>query len=377
MDKVVKTYLVILIAKPAVSLTPGMVLHLSLPLEGGETEYVTLQELKESIDDSSFPVGLKFKAEVTAKSIDEAIGKAQKLSDGIASFVTLVTGIGTPIVKPILCYEITDNKSEREFLQFFDDPPVNALSRKKIPEEKMTYLIKKYYEITNLSLAQRVARAIRWYRFGVGSFDLFDRFSSFWIGLEALNEPLQTRLNVDKDQIKCPKCGFEWTPFPTISGVRKFIDCYVQNGSEVYKRMHSLRISIMHSTEPLTNLQANIKVACEEAGNALLSAVQFLLNIPPPWISHKELLSNAIPFRLALKGMLVSDSLEDLMPENGEDAHFKVTYKVDTVQEINGKTEVPFKAECKLIAGSRVSAKIFSARIYGEGSVTFSISPQK
>ena len=39
--------------------------------------------------------------------------------------MTMVRGISIPIPKPMLCYKISDTSSEHEFMQIFDDIPLN------------------------------------------------------------------------------------------------------------------------------------------------------------------------------------------------------------------------------------------------------------
>ena len=109
-------------------------------------------------------------------------------------------------------------------------------------------------ELTDLQIAERVARAVRWYRLGTGTTDIFDRFNAYWIGLESLNKPLQEALEVDDDPTTCPHCQQPFISTPTVSGIRHFISRYFADEPKLYKRMRDLRISIMHSKTGLDNL---------------------------------------------------------------------------------------------------------------------------
>lgn len=81
--------------------------------------------------------------------------------------------------------------------------------------------------------AEHVARATRWYRLGAMVTDIFDQFSCFWIGLEALNPLLQQKLSVKDDPVVCLKCKHGWTATPTVSGIRAFVQDKMKEGTYI------------------------------------------------------------------------------------------------------------------------------------------------
>jgi hypothetical protein len=148
--------------------------------------------------------------------------KIPSLADGVASFITMVTGVGIPIPKPMICYEISETSKEHDFMQVFDNIGFNDPSRKRLSPDKLLEKMGAYYKLSDAPASRRITRAIRWYRLGTGTTDVFEKFNAYWIGLEALNPLLQTKLGVDDDKTTCSKCGHEWTPTPTVSGMRVF-----------------------------------------------------------------------------------------------------------------------------------------------------------
>lgn len=138
MTEVFGTYRVVSHVKPAtVFRRPGGEIILRFPTPDRGYEIVTFKELGEKIGENFVPTGLEFRADVQALSIEEALPRGVSLADAICSFITLVSGVGLPIVQPILCYELTKGKSEREFRQFFDDATFLNPSKRVLPHEEL------------------------------------------------------------------------------------------------------------------------------------------------------------------------------------------------------------------------------------------------
>lgn len=121
-----------------------------------------IDELRQIANGQAVPVGLVFDMKVSADSLDHAITKANRMADGIASFVTLVTGVGIPLVKPVQCIETTEGKTERDHIQFFDDIPVAEPSRHILDPNALIHIMDRYSKLSDKNVADRVARAARW-----------------------------------------------------------------------------------------------------------------------------------------------------------------------------------------------------------------------
>jgi hypothetical protein len=360
-----KAYTVVLHAKPATRIDRQV--EMGFPDVSMRTQPVKITGLSQGVGKSSFPVGLEFRVQTYATSIEEAVEKGTKLADSVASFVTLVTGVGTPIVKPMLAYEITPGKAEREFLQFFDDIPTANIPRHLLATDSLTEPIGRLAKMTDAETAARVARAIRWYRFGTGTADVFDRFNAYWIGLEALNKPLQDNLGIGDDKVTCPNCSSSFVSTPTVSGIREFINRYFADEPKLYRRMRDLRIDIMHSKKNLDSLLSECSYIAPRAGNVLLGAIFLFMGYERPWKQHSETVTSATPFRMALPAILISPSIEDAFPEGGGDPHFEDTHTfVGWKDRPDGKIDVTVTSSWKAVTG-KAQVRVSTLRIYGEG----------
>jgi hypothetical protein len=358
-----RPFRIILHSKPAVSL-PDNLQQLVLNFPELHDSIVAIAQLSETAQGQKIPIGLEFRVKLDAASLQDAVQNSMSLADGVASFITIVTGVGIPIPKPMICYEISETSKEHDFMQIFDNIGFNDPSRKRLSPDKLLEKITAFYKLSEAPVSDRIARAIRWYRLGTGTTDVFERFNAYWIGLEALNPLLQTRLGVDDDKTTCPKCGHEWAPIPTVSGIRAFCAQEIDDGKKVYRRIHDLRISLMHSKEKLASLGFEASSLAPIIGNVLLAAVEFLLGAPKPWISHSEVLTNATPFRLEVDGKLIAEKLEDLFP----DPHFEATHSVAKVDRTpDGKTTVTVTSTFTPVFGTSTRISVTGIGMFGEG----------
>ena len=319
---VLRPFRTVFSSRPAVSLSENLQqIILNFPQFRNST--VSITQMSENIQNQKIPIGLEFRVQIDAISLQDAIENSS-LADGVASFITMVTGVGMPIPKPMICYEISATSKEHDFMQMFDNVPFSDASRKRLSPDKLPEKLTAFHKLTDALSVSRVGRAIRWYRLGTRTIDAFEKFNAYWIGLEALNPLLQTKLGVDDDKTTCSKCGYQWTPTPTASGIRTFCTQQIDDGANLYRRIRDLRINIMHSKEDLTSLISEASSLAPLTGNVLLGAVDFLLGIGKPWSSHDEVLTNATPFRLQVEGKLMAEKLEDLF----SDPHFEATHSV-------------------------------------------------
>lgn len=356
---------------------PGGELVLRFPSPDRGYENVVIKEIMESIAENSVPTGLEFRAEVQASSIDEAMLRGAGLVDGVASFITLVSGAGVSVVQPKLCYDITAGRAEREFRQFFDGVEFLNPSKRVLSHENLIDKIDRFYTIKEPAVSERITRAIRWYRWAAGSVDAYDRFVAYWIGLEALNKVLQDRLSVKDDKtFTCPKCGNSWVTTPTVSGIREFVGRFFDNEAHLYKRMHTLRINVMHGKEPLGSLANEIAELAPKAGHVLLAAILYLLSIDPPWDFPSYVLSNALPLRVMVKARLVCDQIEDAFIDH-KDPHFEAEHTLvefTSDRLAGGKATMKVTTRLTAVIGSKAKFNVYGRGIQGEGKGELSIN---
>lgn len=356
-------YRCILHAKPAASL-PDDVRQMNLNFPSERNSNLIIGEIWENIDGQQLPIGLEFRVDLDAASLMDAIVGATSLADGVASFITMVAGVGMPIPQPMLCFGISDTTKEHDFMQFFDNIRFNNPSRKRLPPNQLLDAMTAFYSLKDSAVASRVARAVRWYRLGTGVPEPFERFNAYWIGLEALNGMLQEKLDVTDDKATCPECGHEWIATPTVSGIREFCKRHVEDGTNLYRRMHDLRINVMHSKEKLTVLLPDAVSLAPLSANVLLGAIDFLMGKEKPWLSHSELLTNANPLRVEIDGKIVAEHPAALSP----DPHLEASHSVARIERTrDGKVTLTVNSKFTAVLGSGASFNLSGIGVAGEG----------
>ena len=76
---------------------------------------IEITSIREKIAGVEVQVGLSFRVFLSSDSVSDAIESAKSFTDGIVSFLTLVTGKGMETPREEIAYEITPNKLERDF----------------------------------------------------------------------------------------------------------------------------------------------------------------------------------------------------------------------------------------------------------------------
>jgi len=339
--------------------------------EPKQSKKVVISKIEGEVAGRKIQSGLQLTVFLQAENLREAINEAKGLVDGIVSFITLVTGVGLDIPSENLAYEITPEVEERDFVQIFHDPFNISISRRKLDHQLLIKMMDHSMKLDSKT-KQRVARAMRWYRMGVMTPDVFDRFNCFWIGLEALNPLLQRKFSIQDDPIRCPKCGHEWVTTPTVSGIRTFVQDYLPKGKELYRKIHGLRIDIMHSRR---ELKAPHKKAVELApitAEVLFRAISYILGLKG-WkrITHRDILEK-VPMRIELEATLVGGEPNSLGPE-GKDPFFEPAHTVFTPKIIGNK--ITFKGTSSFTArlNPKVKWRPREVRFYGDPEITGSI----
>lgn len=366
-----KDYQILLSLRPAVRLDPKLE-SIVLNFDGvKKPKKVVISKIEETISGSRIESGLLLRVFSCAENLKEAINEAKSFADGIISFITLATGVGLEIPSENLAYEITPNVSEREFIQIYHDPFRVVVSRRTLNHELLIQLMDHFMK-SEPKTGERIGRSIRWYRMGTATFDVFDRFNCFWIGLEALNPILQNKLKVGDDKTKCPKCQHEWASTPTVSGIRLFVQTKISEGRKLYKRFRELRINLMHSKEDFGKLHAEATELLPEIGEVLYRAICYILGIEQ-WetAAYKKILEK-IPMRIELEATLVNGEPETLGPD-GKDPYFEPTHEFTPKFSDAGIT---FEGKTNFIAclNPNVKWRPREVRFYGDPEIKGSIT---
>ncbi len=359
-------YRVVLHGRPAARLPDKTNIHLNFPSEERGMVTVLINELRQDFNGVDVPVGLIFDTDVSAETMDQAMIEANKTADGVASFVTLVTGVGIPLIKPVQCMEVTEGKTERDHIQFFDDIPVAEASRHVLDPTSFINVFEKYSNLADKEVTERVARAVRWYRQGTIKADPFDRFASYWIGLEAVNQALQDSLGVVERSERCKTCGYK--PVSTTLGIKEFTRVNFDDSGKLFTSLRRQRGKIVHSNNPLSAMVGDVQELTPSLGKILFAAINYLCGIPPPWTFPKEILTNSNPARAALVSKVVSEKAEDAFLDDGKFPYWTAVHKLESLEHRSDeKTTATTTTTFTAVIGKNARFTTGKLRAYGEG----------
>jgi len=367
-----KPFVVILSAKPAVRLPKNLgTLELNFPEPSG-LKKVLMTKIEEESAGTPIQTGLRFRVFLNAENIKDAVDSAKGLTDGIVSFMTMITGRGMEIPREEIAYELTQDVQERDFLQVFYDIPIKLPSRRQVDPQSLIDFIDRHLKL-EVPFSEHVVRAVRWYRLGAMVTDIFDQFNCFWIGLEALNPLLQRKLSAKDDPTVCPECGHRWVTTPTVSGIRAFIRDKMKDGKTLYRNIRQLRNDIMHSTKELRELRELVSAYAPKTGEALFRAICYLLGFEE-WetVTHRAILRE-FPMRGELQGSLVGGEPSSLGP-SGQDPHFELYHQIKELK-LGEDGSATFTVVTSLTAsiGPGLKFKPREIRLYGDSETSGAI----
>jgi hypothetical protein len=324
-----------------------------------DTRAMIENRLEKGPEDVLVPVGLRYMVEVSAIALDEALSKAIALSDGITSFISLSERLGLPPPLQEIAYDISPGINERAFLQLFHNLPVD-LPRKAIDPEFLMFSLRKVIEEKDERRRDRISRGVRWYRKGALSIDVFDKFISYWTGLEALNPLLQNEVN-SADQAE--------DTIQTVSGIKAFMQKFYPG--DLYKRAHELRVELIHSTKPLVALTSEASSLEVVMGEVLRRSIYFLLGSEIQQGDEVEARSATAPaVTMGFEGIIHGTQPNELGPP-GEQPHLEVTrHEVISTKVEDPKIERTVTSTFTARTREGVSITLFGWRLYGPKGAT-------
>lgn len=368
-----KEYTVLFSLKPAVRL-PREIENVVLNFDEPENpKRIIISKIEEKWSGYTIQSGLRLRVFLKAKNLKNAVEEAKSFADGIISFITLITGVGLDIPTEELAYEITPKIEERDFLQVFYDPIPMPISRRTLNCQLLISLIDKVIKL-NPKERDRIGRAMQWYRMGSMTPNIFDKFICFWIGLESLNPIFQEKFSVKDDPTNCPHCGYKWVSTPTVSGLRTFIQTKIPEGKKLYRRIHDLRVNLMHSKKRLDILHKEASDLVPKIAEILFRAICFLLGIAE-WdkIPYKKIMEK-VPLRIELEATLIGGEASSLGPK-GCDPFFEAKHRILTFEQDENKEQATFKLVSDFTAHLNpiVKWRPQEVRMYGDSEVSGSI----
>ena len=249
--------------------------ELSILEPDGSTSKIILRDHKETTEKVIFHRGIKATIDITRDSIESASEQAKDQLQAVLSMATFQSNATVKEIYLELGYEITPNSEKTEFLQV-EYWQGNLFKKKRsLDMQRLQVLVEKTFE----KQEKRIWRAGRWYRKALMEEDPFDRFSSFWIGLENLNKPLMILLGEEPETRNCRSCN---TPYevPFAKGIRAIFKKYSNNGLEDFKLCRNLRVDLQHGTGDLSLALKKVGESAELSRKMLRIGIYLLLGLP-------------------------------------------------------------------------------------------------
>lgn len=265
-------YRIVLAVRPAVALEKPITFKFP------EALIVMRNELR---PETGAAIGIICRASTHDDSLQQAIAKVERITDGVMSLLSYLGYVGLPPPRVFRGYEITPGKKSGEFIEITRDLPTDTVSFRQIELTHMNKVNEKLRRTGQDSIL-RIFRALHWYRSGVLAFDIVDKFTSFWIGLETLNPLLREKYNLTIEKVKCPsecsKCGTpcQHETVPTQNGVRQLIR---ELFPKQWGKIRNLRVDIIHSKESFSSILPRVKEHLPQVEGALAHALDSIFEI--------------------------------------------------------------------------------------------------
>ncbi len=242
--------------------------------DGFNSEIVIRDQKEESTDGTVFHRGLKAKIDISGDNVGSASEQAKDQLQAILSMATFQSNATVKDIYLKLGYEITPDSETTEFLQVEYWNGDLLKKKRSLDMQRLPILVEKIFQ----NQEERVSRAGRWYRKGLMEEDPFDRFSSFWIGLESINKPLMILLGEEPEIRNCSSCNAPYEA-PTVKGVRAIFKTYSNNGLEDFRFCRGLRVRLQHGAENLSLALQQVEKGSELCRKMLRIGIYLLLGL--------------------------------------------------------------------------------------------------
>lgn len=228
---------------------------------------------KQVIDAIELEVGLE------ADDVDSAVVLAGTRANRWLAALAFAARASVGDARPLLVYDVTPGARERAFIQhFYQDPwprPVIVLVDGSDVQEVVNG-----WGVHQERAHWEVSRAFYWYRRALREQHPNDRFTCLWLGLEALETLLRTRMRVSVDKARCSACN-RLLQDPSSAGVKAFLRATPQ-GEQTYRLARRLRLNLLHTVPHDAETGGDPRALNTELEQALRSAIEQAVGVALP-----------------------------------------------------------------------------------------------
>lgn len=202
---------------------------------------VTVRDLVEIEQGLPRHLGFEYSVELEAPDIEQAAAAGNRWAETVAFMLSSTTRAPVGRLYLQLAYEITPGVPERDFRQWFRDPPI-PVSKPSVNRAAFGELRERIDELAgyegNQKLVWRTVLSLSWFRQGLEETDPIFRFHKLMVAAEALNPLLDERYGIPENDRR----GFQ--------GLRRLADevglgaAWVSNALNVRRKLfHGLRVT--------------------------------------------------------------------------------------------------------------------------------------
>ena len=226
------------------------------------------------------PQGLQILVTLRAKSIEESVTQAGKAVEFMGDAFALALAAATGECRPEFAVDFSENAAARQVYQRVPIPPVLRPMRTL---SGLTFVTLMGHLARVASEHQpRLQRAVAWLRKSFDQESPHDELVNLWMGLEAVSPLVSERhLLRDAEEIHlCPHCLWQLEKHPTKAGVNYVMRELMNVPADVAKRLSRLRNALLHSFEPVADLDKQLEELLPIARRALAYAILDVAKVP-------------------------------------------------------------------------------------------------
>jgi hypothetical protein len=178
------------------------------PFTSGPVRLVTVGDILRQEQGLPRHQGFQYTVEIEGSDIDQAAEDAHGWAETIAFTLAAARRAAVGRVVLQLAYEITPDIAERDFRQWYWDPPI-PIAKPPVDQAVFGELRERIDTLANDATAERLLWrsiiSLSWFRQALEETDPLFRFYKLWVGVEALNPLLDEHYGIPTDQ----RAGFQ------------------------------------------------------------------------------------------------------------------------------------------------------------------------
>lgn len=244
------------------------------PAQGTE---IYVSDLTSTGEGSAPHVGLLFDVILDARDADEALIWGPRHADGIAAVLGFANNVAIAYPEARVAYDYEDGLRNR--LMVADIAVGDRMLSVRAVNEKALSTV--WDARQGADETADLDRAIAWYRKALLITTSIDKFSAFWISLEALNPVLKVKHNLPQERVEraCPKCKTPVVSMPSNEGT-KFAFLRVADQT-TWRIASATRTGLLHGHSATPDVLAGIERCLPALMEAARTAILDLLKVRP------------------------------------------------------------------------------------------------